>query len=103
MNSTVSAGSVTDNETTEINGDSVTTTFGQTYNGAVILGGAGETRTLSGASVNLAGTVAGGSKNLTVNSPGGKRPSATPSAASMRSRLTPKAARRSTVLFLRVP
>ncbi|MBA4109002.1 MAG: hypothetical protein C0487_05370 [Leptothrix sp. (in: Bacteria)] len=49
--------------TTAINAD-VTTTAGQSY-GAVTLGGAGATRTLSGTTLAL-GTVTGGAKNLTL-------------------------------------
>src|SRR5207302_4568405 len=48
----------------------VTTTADQAYNGAVTLGGAGATRTLSGVNVNLASTVTGAGKNLTVNGSG---------------------------------
>ncbi|MEI9962937.1 MAG: hypothetical protein WDM76_18020 [Limisphaerales bacterium] len=69
VNNFVSAGSVTLNDTAAVNSD-VTTTAGQTYNGAVTLGGEGTTLTLSGVNVNLAGTVTGGGKNLTVNDSG---------------------------------
>jgi filamentous hemagglutinin family protein len=70
VNNTISAASVNDSEATALNGDSVTTTGDQIYNGAVTLGGTGTTRTLSGANVNLAGTLTGGGMNLTVNSSG---------------------------------
>ena len=57
------------NTSVALNND-VTTSGDQAYNGAVTLGGAGALRTLTGANVDLAGTVAGSGKSLTVNSPG---------------------------------
>src|SRR5205807_550052 len=69
INGAVNAGSVTLNDTANLNND-VTTTADQAYNGAVTLGGAGATRTLSGVNVNLPYTIPFPSKNLTVNGSG---------------------------------
>ena len=69
VDGTINAASVALNDSVSLNND-ITTTAGQTYNGAVTLGGGGTTRTLAGSSVNLAGTVTGAGKSLTVNSGG---------------------------------
>src|SRR5438046_613396 len=69
VNGSVNAGSVTLNDAANLNND-VTTTADQAYNGAVTLGGAGATRTLSGVNVNLAITLPGALPILTVNGSG---------------------------------
>ncbi len=67
VNNTISAGSVTLNDTTTLNGGAVTTTADQTYNGAVTLA---QDTTLTGVNVTLNNTVAGAGKNLFVNASG---------------------------------
>jgi len=59
--------SVQNNGTTAFNGGAVTTTAGQTYNGAVALGA---NTVLNGTAVTFENTVAGGNNNLTLGNSG---------------------------------
>jgi filamentous hemagglutinin family protein len=67
INSTVSAGSLTVNDAATLNGGTITTSGGQTYNSTVILGA---DTTLNNTTVSFASTVNGGGHDLTLNSSG---------------------------------
>jgi mucin-19 len=71
INQTVSAGSVTLQDTVDLNGASITTSGGQTYDAAVTLGGDDTLpKTLSGGGITFGSTITGADHDLNVNASG---------------------------------